>query len=149
VILEVGKKLGPYEIVAPIGVGGMAEVYRAVDRRLGRDVAVKILPPSLASRPEFRARFEREARAVSVLNHPNICTLHDIGNEDGTEFLVLEYLEGETLSKRLKQGPLPVEDVLAIGASLADALGKVHALGLVHRDVKPANIMLTPHGTTI
>jgi hypothetical protein len=145
-ILEVGTKLGPYEIVAPLGVGGMAEVYRAVDGRLGRDVAIKILPPSLAKRPEFRARFEREARAVSVLNHPNICTLHDIGSEGDTDFLVLEYLEGETLSKRLRQGPLPIADVLAIGAAIADALGQVHALGLVHRDVKPANIMLTPHG---
>src|SRR5579863_2021001 len=144
-----GTKLGPYEIVAAIGAGGMGEVYRARDTRLGRDVAIKILPPHLASTPEVRQRFEREARAVSSLNHPHICTLHDIGHQDGTDFLVMEYLEGETLSKRLEKGPLPTTHLLRIAIEITDALEKAHRQGVIHRDLKPGNIMLTKSGAKL
>ncbi|HYL63822.1 MAG TPA: serine/threonine-protein kinase, partial [Candidatus Methylomirabilis sp.] len=148
-MLTVGTKLGPYEIVAPLGAGGMGEVYRARDTRLGRDVAIKILPQHLASAPEVRQRFEREARAVSSLNHPHICTLHDVGHQDGTDFLVMEYLEGETLSKRLDRGPLPTADLLRIAIEIADALEKAHRQGVIHRDLKPGNIMLTKGGAKL
>src|SRR5579863_9083731 len=144
-----GTKLGPYEIVAAIGAGGMGEVYRARDTRLGRDVAIKILPPHLASTPEVRQRFEREARAVSSLNHPHICTLHDIGHQDGTDFLVMELLEGETLAKRLEKGPLATTELLRIGIEIADALDKAHRQGILHRDLKPSNIMLTKAGAKL
>jgi eukaryotic-like serine/threonine-protein kinase len=144
-----GTKLGPYEIVAPLGAGGMGEVYRARDTRLDRTVAIKVLPQHLADTPEARQRFEREARAVSALNHPHICTLHDVGSQDGTEFLVMEYLEGETLAARLEKGSLPLEQVLKIGAEVADALDKAHRQGIVHRDLKPSNIMLTKSGTKL
>jgi eukaryotic-like serine/threonine-protein kinase len=144
-----GTKLGPYEIVAPLGAGGMGEVYRARDTRLDRTVAIKVLPQHLAETPEARQRFEREARAVSTLNHPHICTLHDVGSQDGTEFLVMEYLEGETLAARLEKGPLPFEHVLNLGMEIADALDKAHRQGIVHRDLKPGNIMLIKSGTKL
>jgi serine/threonine protein kinase/Tol biopolymer transport system component len=147
--LSPGTRLGPYEIVAAIGAGGMGEVYRARDTRLGRDVAIKILPSHLADTPDARQRFEREARAVSSLNHPHICTLHDIGHQDGTDFLVMEYLEGETLAKRLEKGPLPTSDLLRIAIEIADALEKAHRQGVIHRDLKPGNIMLTKGGAKL
>lgn len=144
--LASGTKLGPYEIQQPLGAGGMGEVYLARDTRLGRDVAVKVLPAHLSSDPELRQRMEREARAISSLNHPHICTLHDIGSQDGLDFLVMEHLEGETLSDRLARGPLPLDDALRIAIQIADALDKAHARGIVHRDLKPANIMLAKNG---
>src|SRR5579864_5062414 len=133
-MLNAGTKLGPYEIVGAIGAGGMGEVYRARDTRLDRTVAIKILPQHLASTPEVRQRFEREARAVSSLNHPHICALHDVGHQDGTDFLVMEYLEGETLAKRLEKGPLPTLELLRIAMEIADAMEKAHRQGVVHRD---------------
>ncbi|HEV2488891.1 MAG TPA: protein kinase [Candidatus Acidoferrales bacterium] len=148
-MLNAGSKLGPYEIQSPLGVGGMGEVYRARDTRLGRDVAIKILPQHLADTPEVRQRFDREARAVSSLNHPHICTLYDIGHQDGTDFLVMEYLEGETLAKRLEKGPLPTTDLLRIAIEIADALEKAHRQGVIHRDLKPGNIMLTKAGAKL
>jgi Tol biopolymer transport system component len=144
-----GTKLGPYQIAAPLGAGGMGEVYRARDTRLDRTVAVKVLPSQLASAPEARQRFEREARAVAALNHPHICTLHDVGSQDGTEYLVMEYLEGETLEVLLKKGPLPLSQVLNYGAEIADSLDKAHRLGIIHRDLKPGNIMITKSGTKL
>jgi serine/threonine protein kinase len=144
--LPSGAKLGPYEIKEPLGAGGMGEVYLARDTRLGRDVAVKVLPAHLSSDPELRQRMEREARAISSLNHPNICTLHDIGSQDGLDFLVMEHLEGGTLAERLSRGPLPLDDALKIAIQIADALDKAHARGIVHRDLKPANIMLAKNG---
>jgi Tol biopolymer transport system component len=141
--LSVGDKLGPYEILAPIGAGGMGEVYRAKDTRLDRTVAIKILPPHLAGDPQFRERFEREAKSISALNHPNICALYDVGRDRDTEFLVLEYLEGETLAARLARGPLPLPEVLRIAVEIAGALDKAHRQGIVHRDLKPGNVILT------
>jgi serine/threonine protein kinase len=141
--LTSGTSLGPYRILALLGSGGMGEVYRAHDTRLGRDVAIKVLAPHLAATPEVRARFEREARTISQLNHPHICTLHDIGHQDGTDYLVMELLEGETLAHRLEKGPLPVAEVLSLGAQIADALDRAHRAGVVHRDLKPGNVMLT------
>jgi serine/threonine-protein kinase len=143
-----GVRLGPYEVVAPLGAGGMGEVFRARDTRLDRTVAVKILPPLLAADAQFRARFDREARAISSLNHPHICTLHDIGEHGGTAFLVMEHLEGETLAARLSRGPLPIADALTIGTQVADALDAAHRRGIVHRDVKPGNIMLVRRGSS-
>ncbi len=147
--LSVGTKLGPYEIVAPVGAGGMGEVYRAKDTRLGRDVAIKVLLQHLSSNPDLKQRFDREARAISSLQHPNICSLFDIGSHDGFEYLVMEYLEGETLSKRLERGALPLKDLLRIGVEIADALDKAHGQGIVHRDLKPGNIMLTKSGAKL
>ena len=144
-----GKRLGPYEILSAIGAGGMGEVYRARDTRLERIVAVKILPDHLSDRAELRERFEREARTVASLNHPHICTLHDIGHQDGTDFLVMEYLEGETLAERLKKGPLPLAQVLQYAIEISDALDKAHRKGITHRDLKPGNIMLTKTGTKL
>ncbi|HEX5131108.1 MAG TPA: DUF5711 family protein [Candidatus Krumholzibacteria bacterium] len=144
-----GTRLGPYEIVGPIGAGGMGEVFRARDTRLDRDVAVKVLASHLTVSPEVRQRFEREARAVSSLNHPNICTLHDIGHEDGVDFLVLEYLEGESLQDRIARGPLPMRETLDIAIQIADALDRAHRQNLVHRDLKPGNIMLTRSGAKL
>ncbi len=138
--LKEGARLGPYEILAPLGAGGMGEVYRARDTRLDRTVAIKVLPEHLAQNPEARQRFEREARAVASLNHPHICVLHDIGQQDGIDFLVLEYLEGETLAQRLERGPLPLDQVLRYGAQIADALDKAHRKGVTHRDLKPGNM---------
>ena len=147
--LTSGTRLGPYEILAPLGVGGMGEVYRARDTRLDRVVAIKILPPHLSEDPILRQRFEREAKAISSLNHPHICVLYDIGTQDGTQFLVMECVEGETLAKRLEKGPLPLEQVLRYGTQIADALDKAHRSGVVHRDLKPGNIMLTSSGAKL
>ncbi len=144
--IEPGNSLGPYEIVAQLGAGGMGEVYRARDTRLGREVAIKVLPAALAADPEQRARLEREARAVASLNHPHICTLHDVGSHAGADFLVMELVEGETVAARLARGPMPIEDVLRVGAQIAGALDRAHRRDLVHRDLKPANIMLTTAG---
>jgi serine/threonine protein kinase len=144
-----GSRFGPYEIIAPIGAGGMGEVYRARDTRLDRVVAVKILPPHLSQDAQFRERFEREGRAVSSLNHPNICVLHDIGRQNGVDFLVMEYLEGETLAARLERGPLPVADALRCAIEIAGALDAAHRRSLVHRDIKPGNIMLTRTGAKL
>ncbi len=144
-----GTRLGPYEILAPLGAGGMGEVYKARDTRLDRTVAVKVLPPHVASSPELRQRFEREARAVSSLNHPNICTLHDIGHQDGVDFLVMEFLDGETLAVRLLRGPMPLTELLRSASQIADAMDKAHRQGLVHRDLKPGNVMLTKMGAKL
>ena len=144
--LQPGATLGPYEIVSLLGAGGMGEVYRARDTRLDRSVALKVLAPELAADPDFRARFAREAKAISALNHAHICGLYDIGREHDTEYLVLELLEGETLAARLERGPLPLAQVLRFGIEIADALEAAHRLGIVHRDLKPANVMLTPAG---
>src|SRR6266404_9664314 len=147
--LPAATKLGPYEIVAPIGAGGMGEVYRAKDTRLGRDVAIKVLQQHLSSDPDVKQRFDREARAISSLQHPNICSLFDIGAHEGHEYLVMEYLEGESLSKRLERGALPLKELLRIGVEIADALDKAHGQGIVHRDLKPGNIMLTKSGARL
>ncbi|HEV8336157.1 MAG TPA: protein kinase [Candidatus Polarisedimenticolia bacterium] len=147
--LNAGKRLGPYEVLSPLGAGGMGEVYRARDTRLGREVAVKVLPQHLSSNPEVRARFEREAKTVSSLNHPHICTLFDIGREGGTDYLVMELIEGETLAERLAKRALPTPEVLRIGAEIADALDKAHRAGVVHRDLKPGNVMLTKSGAKL
>jgi serine/threonine protein kinase len=148
-LLAPGTQLGPYEIGAPLGAGGMGEVYRARDIRLDRTVAIKILRAQLSSDPLRKQRFEREAKTISSLNHPNICVLHDVGSQDGVAYLVMECLEGETLAKRLEKGPLPLEQVLKFGIPIADALDKAHRSGVVHRDLKPANIMLTPSGVKL
>ncbi|MCC6652869.1 MAG: serine/threonine protein kinase, partial [Candidatus Eisenbacteria bacterium] len=147
--LSAGTKLGPYEIVAPLGAGGMGEVYRARDTRLGRDVAVKVLPQHLSANADVRARFEREAKTVSSLNHPNICTLFDVGREGETDYLVMELVEGDTLSQRLLKGALPMADVLRLGAQIADALDRAHRAGVVHRDLKPGNVMVTKSGAKL
>jgi eukaryotic-like serine/threonine-protein kinase len=147
--LTSGTKLGPYEIQSPLGAGGMGEVYRARDTRLGRDVAIKVLPQHLSANPDLKQRFEREARAISALNHPRICTLHDIGNQDGVDFLVMEYLEGETLAQRLKRGRVSLKETLKIGIEVCEALDKAHRAGIIHRDLKPGNIMLTANGAKL
>jgi Tol biopolymer transport system component/predicted Ser/Thr protein kinase len=147
--LKSGTKLGPYEIQTPLGAGGMGEVYLARDTRLERTVAVKILPPHLSSNADAKQRFEREARAISSLNHPNICTLHDVGFQDGTDFLVMEYLEGETLADRLAKGPLTPEQVLKYGSDICEGLERAHKSGVIHRDLKPGNIMLTKSGAKL
>jgi eukaryotic-like serine/threonine-protein kinase len=148
VTLAAGTKLGPYEILSPIGAGGMGEVYRANDTRLDRVVAVKILPDHIST-PEARQRFEREAKTISQLSHPHICALYDVGSHEGTEYLVMEYLEGETLAERLARGPLPLEQTLRYGSEVADALDKAHRRGVVHRDLKPGNVMLTSSGVKL
>jgi Tol biopolymer transport system component/tRNA A-37 threonylcarbamoyl transferase component Bud32 len=144
-----GRRLGPHEILSAIGAGGMGEVYKARDTRLDRIVAIKVLPAHLADRSELRERFEREARTIASLNHPHICTLHDIGQQDGTDFLVMEYLEGETLAQRLLKGSLPIDLVLQYAIEISDALDKAHRKGVTHRDLKPGNIMLTKSGTKL
>jgi eukaryotic-like serine/threonine-protein kinase len=144
--LSSGIKLGPYEIVAPVGAGGMSEVYRARDTRLDRTVAIKILPEYLSCNVEAKQRFDREARAISSLNHPNICHLYDIGSQDGTDYLVMEFLEGETLADRLRKGAMPLNEIFRVGIAVAEALAVAHRQGLVHRDLKPGNIMLTESG---
>jgi len=140
--LPAGTRLGPYEITGPIGAGGMGEVYKARDTRLERTVAIKVLPPALAGDPEFKARFEREAKSISALNHPHICTLYDVGEADGVSYLVMEFLEGETLADRLKRGVVAVDDAIELAGQIADALDKAHRQGIVHRDLKPANVFL-------
>ena len=147
--LPSGTRFGPYEILSPLGAGGMGEVYRAKDTRLDRTVAIKVLPTHLSADPELKQRMEREAKAISALQHSNICTLYDIGTQDGTDFLVMEYLEGQTLAERLKKGPLPLDQVLKIGIEIAQALEKAHQRGIIHRDLKPANIMLTKAGAKL
>jgi serine/threonine protein kinase len=147
--LTPGTRLGPYEILSPIGAGGMGEVYRARDTRLERTVAVKILAPHLSASPETHHRFEREAKTISRLSHPHICALHDVGSQDGVEYLVMEYLEGETLADRLARGPLSLEQTLRYGQEIADALDKAHRQGIVHRDLKPGNVMLTASGVKL
>src|SRR6266567_749827 len=147
--LTPGVSLGPYEIQSPLGAGGMGEVYRARDTRLDRTVAVKILPEHLSEAPEAKERFAREARAISSLSHPNICHLYDVGEQDGISYLVMEYLEGETLADRLRKGPLSLAQVLKVGAEICDGLEKAHRNGVIHRDLKPANIMLTKSGAKL
>ena len=147
--LQPGTKLGTYEILAPLGAGGMGEVYRARDLRLGREVAVKVLPRDLANTPEIRARFEREARLISSFNHPNICTVHDVGQEGDDFYLVMELIEGESLADRLQAGPVPTADVLRFGIQIADALDKAHRAGIVHRDLKPGNVMIARSGAKL
>src|SRR5262249_40365137 len=148
-VLTPGTKLGPYEIHSPLGAGGMGEVYRARDTRLGRDVAIKVLPAHLSSSPELTARFEREARTISSLNHPHICQLYDIGSQGGIDFLVMEYLEGETLDCRVLKGALPMKQALEYGGQICEAMEKAHRAGIVHRDLKPGNIMLTASGAKL
>jgi hypothetical protein len=148
-ILSGGTRLGPHEILGPLGAGGMGEVYKARDTRLDRIVAIKILSGALAANPLARQRFDREARAISSLNHPNICTLYDIGHEGETDYLVMEYLEGETLAARLAKGPLSTDQVLKYGIEICDGLEKAHRTGVLHRDLKPGNIMLTATGAKL
>ncbi len=147
--LAPGTKLGPYEIQSALGAGGMGEVYRARDSRLDRSVAIKILSAQLSSDPVRKQRFDREAKTISSLNHPHICVLHDVGHQDGTDYLVMECVEGETLAKRIEKGPLPLDQVLKFGAQITDALDKAHRSGVVHRDLKPGNIMLAPTGAKL
>ena len=148
-MLGPGARLGPYEIQSAIGAGGMGEVYKAKDIRLDRSVAIKVLPTHVSGDPALRERFEREARTVAALSHPHICTLHDVGHQEGTDFLVMEYLEGETLAQRLTKGALPIDQALSIAIQVADALDKAHRAGIVHRDLKPGNIMLTKSGAKL
>src|SRR5437764_1655118 len=143
-----GTRFGPYEIIAPLGAGGMGEVYRARDTRLRRIVALKILP-TLSASGDLRVRFEREARAISALTHPNICALYDIGRENGTDYIVMEYLEGETLAERIARGPLPLTQTLRYGIEIAEALQQAHRGGVVHRDLKPGNVMITSGGAKL
>ncbi len=147
--LAAGSHLGPYEILAPLGAGGMGEVYRARDTRLSRDVAVKVLPSHVTPTPAARQRFEREARTVSQLSHPNVCTLYDVGREGEADYLVMELLEGETLAQRLARGALPLEQAVRFGAEIAAALDAAHRKGIVHRDLKPANVMVTKTGVKL
>jgi Tol biopolymer transport system component/predicted Ser/Thr protein kinase len=144
-----GRRLGPYEILSAIGAGGMGEVYKARDTRLDRVVAIKVLPAHLADRSELRERFEREAKTIASLNHPHICTLYDTGHQDEIDFLVMEYLEGETVAQRLQKGSLPIQQVLQYSIEISDALDKAHRKGVTHRDLKPGNIMLTKSGTKL
>jgi len=156
-VLTFGTRLGPYEIESLLGSGGMGEVYQARDTRLGRTVAIKVLSPKLAEDPHFCERFEREARAISQLNHPHICTLYDVGHIGGPDapsgapgtYLVMELVEGETLAERLTRGPLPLDRALAYAVQLTDALDKAHRKGFVHRDLKPGNIMVTKAGIKV
>src|SRR6188508_15212 len=147
--LSPGARLGPYEVTGPIGAGGMGEVYKARDTRLDRTVAIKVLPAQFAADPRFRERFEREAKAISQLSHPHICTLHDVGRQDGIDYLVMEYLEGQSLAQRLYKGALPLDQTLRYAVQIADALDKAHRQGIVHRDLKPGNIMLTKSGVKL
>ncbi len=139
-----GTRLGPYEILAPLGAGGMGEVYRARDTRLGRDVAIKALPAAFAADPERLARFRREAQTLASLNHPNIAAIYGLEEADGAPYLVLELVEGETLAARLARGPLPPREALALGVQIAAAIEAAHERGIVHRDLKPGNVMITP-----
>ena len=147
--LAPGTRLGSHEIVALIGTGGMGEVYRARDTRLGRTVALKLTAASVADDPQHRLRLEREARAIATLNHPHICAIHDVGREDGRDFLVMEYVEGETLERRIERGPLPLAELLRAATEIASALDAAHRAGITHRDLKPANVMLTRGGVKL
>src|SRR5689334_11941212 len=144
-----GDKLGPYEVLSPIGAGGMGEVYKARDTRLDQFVAIKVLPAHIAQRDDFRRRFEYEARAVASLNHPHICVLHDIGSRQEAGYMVMEYMEGETLQTRLARGPLPLDQALQYAIQTADALDRAHRAGVTHRDLKPSNIMVTRDGVKV
>ena len=148
-MLSVGARVGPYEVLGVAGKGGMGEVYRARDTRLGRVVALKVLPADASTDPDRRRRLEQEARVISSLSEPHICTLYDIGHQDGLDYLVMEFLEGDTLQQRLLTGPLARDQVLRHGREIAAALGKAHHIGIVHRDLKPGNIMLTKSGATL
>src|SRR5262245_4938446 len=148
-MLASGTNLGPYELLEQIGSGGMGEVYKARDARLNRMVAVKVLPEHVAQNAERKQRFVREAQAIAALNHPNICVVHDVGEDSGTHYLVMEYLEGETLATRLAKGALPIDEALKYGVEIADALDKAHQRQVVHRDIKPGNIMLTKSGAKL
>src|SRR5437762_7942721 len=144
---DAGTRLGPYEIIAPLGAGGMGEVYRARDTRLDRTVAIKVLGGALADDSESRQRFEHEARVIAALNDPHICTIHDVGRHGELDYLVLEYLEGETLADRLHRSPgLPIDEALALAIQIGDALARAHRAGIVHRDLKPGNVMLVRRG---
>jgi eukaryotic-like serine/threonine-protein kinase len=147
--LTSGTRLGPYEIQSPLGAGGMGEVYRARDTRLERTVAIKVLNAQLVASTELRARFEREAKIISQLQHPHICVLHDVGNEGSIDYLVMEFLQGDSLAERLRKGPLAPEQILTIAIEIADALEKAHRAGVVHRDLKPGNVMLTKSGAKL
>src|SRR5262245_29320250 len=147
--LGIGTRLGPYEVGAVIGTGGMGEVYKGRDPRLDRSVAIKVLTAALGADPQFRDRFDREARAISQLDHPHICALYDVGDEAGTAFLVMQYLEGETLADRLAKGALPLDQALTIAIEVGSALDRAHRAGIVHRDLKPGNIMLTKAGAKL
>src|SRR6186713_2897004 len=144
--LATGARLGPYEIIAPLGAGGMGEVYRARDPRLKRDIAIKVLPDEVASSPERLVRFEREATTVAGLNHPNIVVLHSIEESQGTRFLTMELVEGRSLDQSVSPGGLPAPRVIELGIAMADALAAAHEKGVIHRDLKPANVMLTKDG---
>ncbi len=147
--LTSGTRLGPYEVQSPLGAGGMGEVYRATDTRLDRTVAIKVLASHLSSSPELKQRMEREAQTISSLNHPHICHLYDIGSQDGTDYPVMEFLEGETLAERLRKGAMPLNEVFKVGIAVAEALAIAHRSGIVHRDLKPGNIMLTKTGAKL
>src|ERR1051326_454890 len=147
--LSAGSRLGPYEIVAPLGAGGMGEVFRARDTRLDRTVAIKVLLTQYSGDAELKQRFEREARSISSLQHPNICTLHDVGEHEGVSFLVMELLDGETLATRLQRGPMPLPELVKVASQVAEALEKAHRSGIVHRDLKPGNVMLTKDGAKL
>src|SRR5687767_14917983 len=147
--LTSGTRLGPYEIVAKLGEGGMGEVYTATDTRLSRTVAIKVLPPHWAGNTEMKQRFEREARTIASLSHAHICVLHDIGHDADIDFLVMEYLEGETLAARISRGPIGIDEALTIAIAITDALDKAHRQGVVHRDLKPSNVMLTASGAKL
>ena len=148
-VLEIGAQLGPYEILSPVGAGGMGEVYRARDRRLDRIVAIKVIRYEFADDPLLRERLVREARAAATLTHPHVCNLHDVGREGNVDYLVFEYVQGETLASRLNRGALPPNEALSLAIQLADALDAAHRQGVVHRDLKPANIMLTSAGAKL
>ena len=147
--LPPGARLGPYEILSLVGAGGMGEVYKSRDTRLDRTVAIKILPDTFAADPQFRERFDREARTISQLDHPHVCALYDVGEQDGTAFLVMQYLEGETLADRLTKGALPIDQAIKTAIEIASALDRAHRAGIVHRDLKPGNIMLTKAGARL
>src|SRR5512139_1560466 len=147
--LAPGTRLGPYEVTALIGAGGMGEVYKAKDTRLDRSVAIKVLPSHVSADADRRARFAREAKTIAGLNHPHICTLHDVGETDGTTYLVMEHLAGETLAQRLEKGQLPLERALTVATEIADALSAAHRQGVIHRDLKPGNVMLTKTGAKL
>src|SRR5580704_3099590 len=147
--LTSGTKFGPYEIVSPLGSGGMGEVYRARDSRLDRTVAIKVLPSHLTGDSEAQERFDREARSISSLSHPNVCQLYDVGSQDGTSYLVMEFLDGETLADRLLKGPLTLPQFFKISIEICEGLEKAHRNGIVHRDLKPSNIMLTKSGAKL
>src|ERR1700686_5075478 len=144
--LTSGTKLGPYEIQSPLGAGGMGEVYRARDTRLGRTVAIKVLPAHLSLNPDLHARFAQEAKSISSLQHPNICVVHDVGSWDGIDFMVMEYVAGQTLDKLIPPGGMATDQAIRYAVQIADALARAHAAGIVHRDLKPTNIMVDESG---